>query len=188
LITIKIDDREIRQAFTGLIQSAKNPRPILAQLGEILLDSTRKRFATSTAPDGTPWAPNSAATMIAWLQKKSGKFEGRKRIGDKDGYFHKKGDNKGRLALKGVATVMDKRVLIGETTNLSRQIFPVVGDDYVQIGSDRPYAAMQQFGGSKSEFTHLWGDIPARPFMGISDQDKQNILDTIAEHLHSSLK
>ncbi|WP_248594777.1 hypothetical protein [Candidatus Accumulibacter contiguus] len=26
------------------------------------------------------------------------------------------------------------------------------------------YAAMQQFGGTKARFPHLWGDIPARPF------------------------
>lgn len=174
MISIQIDDDEIRQAFTRLAASAKNPRPVLKQIGDLLLDSTKQRFGTATAPDGTPWAPNSEATLMAWLKKKSGKFEGRKRTGDRDGYFHKKGDNKGRLAAKGIGTVMAKRVLIGDTTDLARQIFPVIGADYVQIGSDRPYAAMQQFGGAKSKFPNLWGDIPARPFLGISEQDRRN--------------
>ena len=45
------------------------------------------------------------------------------------------------------------------------------------------YAAMQQFGGTKSQFPHLWGDIPARPFLGISTADKQNIRDIIGSYL-----
>ncbi|MFK3602796.1 hypothetical protein [Pseudomonas sp. AP19] len=32
------------------------------------------------------------------------------------------------------------------------------------VGSDKPYAAMMQFGGG-ADFPHLWGDIPARPFL-----------------------
>lgn len=188
MITIDIDDQQIRQAFSNLIAAAKSPRPVLEQIGDMLLDSTKQRFGTATAPDGTPWAPNSPATMIAWLRKKSGKFEGRKRTGNRDGYFYKKGDNKGKLAAKGIGAVAAKRVLIGDTTDLARQIFPVIGSDYLQIGSDRPYAAMQQFGGSKSKFPNLWGDIPARPFIGISDQDSSNILDTISEYLLASLK
>lgn len=30
------------------------------------------------------------------------------------------------------------------------------------------YAAIQQFGGTKAQFPHLWGDIPARPFLPIT--------------------
>jgi len=37
------------------------------------------------------------------------------------------------------------------------------------------YAAMQQFGGKKSEFAHLWADIPARPFIGLSPADLAGI-------------
>ena len=28
-----------------------------------------------------------------------------------------------------------------------------------------------------------WGDIPARPFLGLAEEDRTNILATIAEHL-----
>jgi phage gpG-like protein len=47
---------------------------------------------------------------------------------------------------------------------------------------------MQQFGGSKSEFPHLWGDIPERPFLGISDDDRSNILDIVQSHLEASIR
>ena len=35
------------------------------------------------------------------------------------------------------------------------------------VNSSMDYAAMQQFGGKKSMFPQLWGDIPARPFLPI---------------------
>lgn len=69
---------------------------------------------------------------------------------------------------------------LGDTIDYQR-----LGDDGVQIGSPMEYSAMMQFGGTKAEFPHLWGDIPARPFLGISEQDKSDILAIIQRHLIS---
>lgn len=63
----------------------------------------------------------------------------------------------------------------------------LLGNDEVQIGSSLGYAAMQQFGGTKSEFPYLWGDIPARPFLGVSNDDHDNILEIIREYLNSAI-
>jgi phage virion morphogenesis protein len=80
------------------------------------------------------------------------------------------------------------RPLTGETGALMDTIhWQLVGDDAVEIGSPMEYAAMQQFGGTKAEFPHLWGDIPARPFLGISDDDKDAILDEIQAHIEAAL-
>jgi phage virion morphogenesis protein len=61
--------------------------------------------------------------------------------------------------------------------------YQLLGNDGVQIGSPMEYAAMMQFGGTKSEFPNLWGDIPARPFLGISEGDKTDILTILERHL-----
>lgn len=53
----------------------------------------------------------------------------------------------------------------------------------VEIGSNMDQAAMMQFGGTKAEFGQLWGDIPARPYLGFSEADKENILDLVADYL-----
>jgi phage gpG-like protein len=57
------------------------------------------------------------------------------------------------------------------------------------------YAAAQQFGmkkgyaGRNSKGRPIpWGDIPARPFLGISDYDKATILDFIAMNLGEYIK
>lgn len=74
--------------------------------------------------------------------------------------------------------------LTGETKELQTQIHPrIAGGDTLEIGSTMEYAAMQQFGGTKSEFPNLWGDIPARPFLGISEDDKKEILDILSDYL-----
>lgn len=63
----------------------------------------------------------------------------------------------------------------------------VVGNDTVMIYSPMPYAAMMQNGGTQAEFPHLWGDIPARPFLGISPNDESEILSMLRSYLESAL-
>lgn len=78
---------------------------------------------------------------------------------------------------------VDVRPLFGPSGMLSSQIYSDEGDDYVAVGSNRPYGAMMHFGGSKAKFPHLWGDIPARPFLGISEEDSVNIAGRIADYM-----
>jgi len=79
--------------------------------------------------------------------------------------------------------------LIGETGSLMDAIhYNVISHDTLAVGSPMAYAAMQQFGGTKAEFPHLWGDIPARPFLGVSDNDQAEMLDILREHLEAALR
>lgn len=45
-------------------------------------------------------------------------------------------------------------------------------DSSAMVGSNKPYAAMMQFGGDKSDFPHLWGDIPGRPYLPMDAEGK----------------
>lgn len=185
MIAIEIANDEITQALDKLSNSAAVTHSILDQIGDFLLDTTKQRFATSTAPDGTPWASNSQVTILQYLRLKSGRYEGKQRVGTKDGYFYKDDDKrkrKGKLAAEGMTAVMSKKPLIGETSSLASQIFKRFDSDgALLIGSDREYAAIQQFGARKNQFGKApWGDIPARPFLGISGKDESTILDIIS--------
>lgn len=76
------------------------------------------------------------------------------------------------------------RPLTGETGKLMDTIsYNLVGENTLEVGSPMEYAAMQQFGGNKSEFPKLWGDIPARPFLGISSDDERQILTALEDHI-----
>jgi phage virion morphogenesis protein len=56
-LTITIDDAAVQAAFKRLRDFGQDASPMFAEIAEHLLESTQRRFATSTAPSGIPWAP-----------------------------------------------------------------------------------------------------------------------------------
>ena len=145
-IEVKIEhSKAALDAFHRLDRAAASPRPAYLAIGEDLVLSTKRRFETSTAPDGKRWAPNKATT----LKRKKG-----------------------------------NKPLIGDLSLLSQQIYYELDANGLRIGSTREYAAMQHFGGTKSQYPNLWGDIQARPFLGVSDDDDQMIVNTVSEYLN----
>ncbi len=186
MITIEVDDQQVRQALTRLVDSAENPTPVLRQIGELLVDSTKQRFATSTAPDGSRWAENSDVTLLHYL----GSF--RRKDGSSTSFRKNKKD--GSLTQKGAARLGGKKPLI-DGGELSRNISPKIEGSTLIVGSSMEYAAAQQFGmkkgyaGANKRGSPIpWGDIPARPFLGISDQDQRMILDEISDYLSRSFR
>lgn len=183
MIGIEVDDAEVQRVLRRTLNAVERPQPLLKAIGEILMDSTKQRFRTSTGPDGTRWQENSPTTILEYLRRRSGIHdkETGKRTGTKDGYYVKKGDNKGRLTKRSAGILAAKKPLIGDGRALSLRIdYDVVGDDLL-VGTPEKYGAMQQFGGKKSQFKNLWGDIPARPFLGVSAHDRGSILDTLQD-------
>lgn len=156
MITIELADREVLDYLHQLRLRVGDMRPALQEIGEYMIQSTRARFGTGTAPDGTEWAENSPLTVS-----------------------RKKGT----------------QPLIGETKRLSTEFSYFIGNHELTFGSPLEYAAIQQFGAGQGEFGRgkyeirngsfpiPFGDIPARPFIGISDQDQVEILDIIHGYL-----
>jgi len=143
---IEIDDAEVLAALAKVKERIVNPRPLLTEIGEDMEASTKKRFDTTTAPDGSAWLLNSVLSTL----------------------LYKEGDTP----------------LTGETGLLHSTInYDVIAATAVEIGSPMEYAAMQQFGGTKAEFPHLWGDVPAREYLGMSEEDKADILDLTVHYL-----
>lgn len=176
MIKIEITDSGVVDAFNRLIAFGQNPQGALMGIGEAVTDFTKTRFEQSADPYGTPWEQNSDTTLRAALHR-----SGRN--------FTKKGD----LSKRGQAVLAGKKPLIGESKSLSTQIhYTVIGNDSVMVSSPMAYAAMQNFGGSKGEFPHLWGDIPARPFFpdesrGLPDKLNRDISDVLRAALESAI-
>lgn len=74
MITVEITDQDTRKAFANLIAAAENPKQLMAQIGELLVNSTKQRFATSTSPDGSRWPENSDITLLGYLDKYKGSY------------------------------------------------------------------------------------------------------------------
>lgn len=175
MIDITVDNRTVLEALQALQAKAGNLGPALREIGEDLQDSTLKRFETSTGPDGQPWEANTQATLDAYLRKLGGAYD---KAGNRTGT--KKGWGEG--GAKAGKALGAKRPLIGESRALSTTIDYRVSGNTLEVGSPMEYAAMQQFGGTKGEFPNLWGDIPARPFLGVSEQDEGKILDVLQRY------
>ena len=61
VIDIDINDAEIQAELKKLAAKLGDLTPFFKDVGETLLNSTRERFRTQTAPDGTAWAALSPA-------------------------------------------------------------------------------------------------------------------------------
>ncbi len=84
-----------------------------------------------------------------------------------------------------LARKKDARPLFGESGKLAREILKYVQDASVEVGSNEVYASTQQFGAEAFAFQGIapWGDVPARPFLGLSVEDAEAVLDIVQEHL-----
>ena len=62
---VTIDDAEVKQALTALAARIDNMQPVMQEIGEDIMERTKRRFGTSTGPDGQRWQPNAASTVLA---------------------------------------------------------------------------------------------------------------------------
>lgn len=155
--TITFDDAEALAYLGQLAAKLGDLTPVMQDLGEYLVVSTKSRFASSTAPDGTPWAANSLTTLARY----------------------------GRMYKGASKAVAGKKPLIGESRRLSGEIHAVSTSTSVTVGSSLVYAGVQQFGAGKGTLgpRSPWGDIPARPYLGLSTADRGNVLAIVREYL-----
>lgn len=155
--TITYDDAEALAYLGQLSARLGDLTPVMQDLGEYLVTSTKGRFGTSTAPDGTPWAANSLTTLALY----------------------------GRMFKGAAKAVANKQPLIGESKRLSGEIHALATASSVTVGSSMIYAGVQQFGAAKHSLGPVspWGNIPARPYLGLSATDRGNVLDIVRGYL-----
>lgn len=169
-ITVEIDAAAVLAALDRLL-NATGPAglaPAFREIGEDLVESTKQRFSTSTAPDGAPWAPNAEATFIAYLERDEKNFR-------KDG----------RLGAKGAARAANKKPLV-DSGLLQDSIGYEVTDDALFVGTNR-FAGEWDGGAAVHQFGSKKGTIPARPFLGLSDEDEAGVLEVLERHLSQAL-
>lgn len=66
-----------------------------------------------------------------------------------------------------------------DTSRLLSSLTWVALPDGVTWGTNVVYARMMHYGGTKAMFPHLWGDIPARPFLGMNESDNASVINII---------
>jgi phage gpG-like protein len=182
MFEIKMDDAEVQAKLGAVKAKLGNLKPVMAEIGEELIENVKKRFETSTGPDGQAWAPNKESTLLGMLKQTKGNF---KKAGKNAQYMGGRA-----LSAKGSRRSGGKKPLIGESKALSSTISYKPSADQLEIGSGLIYSRVQQQGAGKGAFGKTkrnspipWGDIPARPYLGFSDEDRSMILDVLESYL-----
>lgn len=158
--SVQIDDSEVRAALQRTMAATGDLRPVMKAIGERLLRSTEERFETETAPDGTAWTPLKASSIAAGYKKP------------------KRTPVKGHMTAAFTRYLANRKILT-LSGQLRGSIFSRPAADHVAVGTGKVYGATQQLGR---------GVIPARPFLGVTTADRQEILDLLAEHLEQAME
>lgn len=172
-IRIAIDDHEVLSVLDQIAQhlSPAGMAPAMKEIGEALTESTQQRFSTSTGPDGQRWAPLAEGTVLSRLAQISGAY------GKKDGKLNKKGST----AVMGMKPLVESGLLAG---GIHYQL--ISGGAGVEIGTNR-FAGEWEGGAAVHQFGSSDGRIPARPFLGLSDSDRSEVLDILNRFLEDAI-
>lgn len=153
MLDIQLDGSQVGRALAELETRLGDLRTPLNDIAEYLHRSTDNRFRQQIGPDGPPWVPLAAATLVR---------------------------KKGTRILRESGTLQD---------TLRHQ----VSGDELSFGTDRPYGAIHQFGQPRGGSGKTrrgapipWGDIPARPYLGLSTDDEAEILAIVADYLNEA--
>lgn len=159
-VTIQVDDAEIKGMLQRLAQRVGNLTPVMREAGRTLQNDAVNNFKRQSAPDGTPWKPLSYLTRLNRARKATG---------------GKRTTAKAYRAAISAQALLDTGVL--RNSILVQQVTP----DSVTVGSRLKYAAIHQFGGQAGRGRKV--NIPARPYIGMSDQARRDIVNAINRHL-----
>ena len=173
MLRSEIKTDTLTAALLRLNAALDDMSPAMRDIGELMVLRTTDNFRAGTSPDGVPWAPKSLATIDSYRTA-----EGRK-----------------------ANSPVPMQPLIGMSRSLSTTIAYAAAPTSVAWGSNMIYAAVMQFGAQAGEFgtrtgqdkngrafkvSSPWGDIPARPFLGVGADDETAILDTISDYLNAA--
>ncbi|WP_167764544.1 phage virion morphogenesis protein [Thermus tengchongensis] len=137
------------------------PEEVPKAVAEGILSRTLRRFDEQRAPDGTPWPPLSPATLLGELRAKD----------------RLKGGGYSKRALERVA----KRKALIMTGRLKNSIGWKVVGSRIYVGTNVVYARIHQFGGYAGRGRKV--RIPARPYLGISQEDLREAEEVLREWL-----
>lgn len=147
---VSVDDQRVQSILAEAVASMGDLTPLMDAIGRQMVNGAIERIAvTNVAPDGTPWIPSKRAQR------------------------------------EGGPTLRDSGNLLASINH-----FPTANS--VLVGTNMIYAAVHQGGaatgslgvtsgtdrrGRRFTTASPWGDIPARPYIGMSEEDYGTVED-----------
>lgn len=163
-LIIRMDMSQVQSAFQRLAMAVSDTTPIMRAIGTGLVTNTHDRFDDEVDPEGNAWAP---------LNEEYAKSK------------------------RGPGILRESAMRGG----LQGSITYRAGRDQVQVGTNKVYGAIHQFGGEilpkhgRFLIFKMGGKtvkarsvtIPARPYLGISNDDRDMIIDVVTGALDRAI-
>jgi phage virion morphogenesis protein len=157
MIKLEFNDNGLIGLLSGLENRVKNMTPAFKNIGRYMVKRRLSWFAGEHDPDGHPWAPLKPSTYYSAFSRAG-----------KKGSF---------------ATFVANKKILHEKLNLRKTTY-VAGSDQVVVSHSKladDYASIHQFGGWAGPGHRA--RIPSRRHMGVSAEDKNEIVNIITDYL-----
>jgi phage virion morphogenesis protein len=156
MITLQVADRPALDALATLLRRVADLAPAMRDSADVMARPAESAFHHERDPaSGERWHPLAASTIAR--REAAGHWPG---------------------------------PLLQVTGHLATSLQREYGRDYAAVGTNVVYAAAQHFGMPRGYAGRTrrgapipWGDLPPRPFLGLSAEDRREILDLLQDYL-----
>lgn len=184
-VQIRIEDEAVNAAIDRVAKAGGDTRPLMEEFVGAMLFSVERRFETESSPDGQPWAPLSPRTAA-------------KRIGGKRRGTENKLRVSGRLYQSITGEASAREAAVG--SNLLYAAIQQTGGT-IEMPQRQATVRLRKVKGRtrfakktherKREMDVTIGahtiTIPARPYLGFSDDDRAELLEIAEQHYQAAI-
>ena len=165
-IIARLDDEAFQASIRELHRRVRNLRPLLQEIGEEMVEATKERFRTQRDPQGRPWRP---------LSPKTRKYKRKNQ--DKILTLDARLRNSIVYQVRGNAVAWGSSLVYAAAHQLGVDQMVHVRAHVRRLGRGRRQRIVQV----RSHTRHM--RLPARPFLGVSDEDFRTIERLVRKHL-----
>lgn len=177
-ITFSVTAQTPNQTLTERLNSVKLA-PLHKQIAEFLNTRAMENFRNQESPEGEAWAELSPATYQLSFKKRFPEQQ-----------FHKTVNGQRVLTAEAERYIQQKktRILIEQGQRGGLMALAVQGDEEsARVGSNKDYARIQQLGSDGPMKGFIKSELPARPYAGANERDREEISDMAARHFRKAL-
>lgn len=198
-VSIIVDDEQIVAALTRLAGASSDLSEAMADISSAVLTSTQLRIEAEAGPDGAKWAPHAPSTLKRMPASRRANPKLLRDRGllyasltaDSDAERAQVGSNLKYARIHQLGGTIDMPERQGEATFVYAKQGAGRTKDGRRVGSKLRFAKARTRAKSKHSRAFTVGQhqvpIPARPYLGISDADRTEILAIIELHFQRAV-
>lgn len=158
--SLSIDDADVHAALARIRAIGADMTPLMQDIGMEGEESTRRRFDTNLAPDGTPWKPSLRAKVVG----------GKTLV--QDGFLR-----------DSISYQLDGDDAVEWGSNLIYAAIHQTGG----VISAKTAAGLSFVLATGERAVVRSVTLPARPYLGLAAEDKVEILDIVGDHFRRAV-